>query len=190
MYTAFGAVAEAMPVAFPLLSSGVLPSNHGAIFEIQLSFKIVEFLAAIDRAELRTAPELDGNIYELYKNIDVPVLTMLLEYVNQVLLSGQPPKSWLRTNTVPISKPGTPPHVLQNLRPIALTATPWKLLKVMLARGIQWWLDTFQPYQSSQIGFRPHLGAEKSLDFLSHALGGRPFSPCEDCTSYGHKHDI
>lgn len=44
-----------------------------------------------------------------------------------------------------------------------------------MATRLQWWLDTFQWYHPAQIGFRPHLGTEDGLEYLSSMVlvGGR-----------------
>lgn len=175
LFPAFDVVPVAMLSPFPLPNDVGLRPTHEAVLGIKAPFTVAEFLAAIDHAKQRTAPGPDGITYEVYKNIDNPALVPLLDSVNQVWLSGQLPDSWLRVDIVPIPKPGKPPHVLQNLRPIALTSTLCKLLERMLATRLQWWLDTFQWYHPAQIGFRPYLGTEDGLEYLSSMVlvGGR-----------------
>lgn len=132
LFPAFDAVPVAKPVPFPLPNSVGLQPTCEAISGIQSPFTMAEFLAAINQAKLRTAPGPDGITYEVFKNIDDPALTMLLDSLNQVWLSGKLPESWLRADIVPIPKPGKSPHELRNLRPIALTSTLCKLLERML----------------------------------------------------------
>lgn len=177
-HTFFPALDTAPP---PFVVQNSLPTDAGTpptladIEGIQADFTMAEFLAAIDLSKPGKAPGPDGIPYELYKNTEGKVLDVLLGAINEAWATGAIPDSWRHAEMVPIPKPGKPPDNIAYMRPIALTSTLGKLMERMLATRITWWLERYSWYHPGQIGFRPHLGTEDGLEYLSSMvlIGGR-----------------
>nr|XP_037280029.1 uncharacterized protein LOC119172999 [Rhipicephalus microplus] len=134
---------------------------------------MVELQAAIDQVK-RKVPGPGGISYELFNNVDVPVLQWLLNMPNAIWTTGELPELLKHAEVVMIPKPGKHLSNLFILRLIALTCTLCKLLERMLVSRISWWLEKHACYHPAQIRLQPHLGTEDGLDYLtSMVLVGR-----------------
>ncbi|KAM7306770.1 uncharacterized protein ISCGN_010436 [Ixodes scapularis] len=118
-------------------------------------FTLNELQHALQRsARKRTAPGPDGITFQALRNLDDTTLPGLLEYLNHIWRSSDIPPAWLRSEVVPIHKPGKPIGVTSSYRPISLTCCLGKVMERMVLRRLDWQLETSGALPKQLSGFR------------------------------------
>lgn len=108
-----------------------------------------------------TAPGLDYLFPEFLK---VPeVLKICAAFIHQSYLTGKVPEAWRETNIVLLPKVPRPTN-FDDLRPIALCSTAYKIYARYLLQELQKFVPPIQEYQS---GFLNNRSTDDSLFFIS-----------------------
>lgn len=101
-------------------------------------FTMDELIMAVEHTPLEKSPGMDGLPFELYRHMASwnPVMSLLLEVLNQALSRHVFPESWFSTRMVLLFKKGDP-QLLSNWRPLSLINTDAKLYTKLLANRLQ-----------------------------------------------------
>ena len=112
-------------------------------------FLLSELTDALSKAHDTSSGPDDIN-YQLLKHLPVSTLLIRLEIFNDILKTGNIPKSW-KEATIPIPKPDKDHTDPTNYRPIALTSCICKTMERMINDRLTWFLEAnniIKDYQS------------------------------------------
>ena len=117
------------------------------------AFTLTELHAAISPRKT-TAPGQDGVCYTMLKKLPKTALTYLLHLFNTSWSNGTVLTNWGNSIVIPILNNGKEPSAANSYRPISLTSHIGKVMEVMVAKRLRWFLETEGLLHISQSGFR------------------------------------
>ena len=116
-------------------------------------FSLAELQAAISSRK-NSSPGQDNICYPMLKHLSRDTLNRLLDLYNSSWTKGTTPTDWGHSIIVPILKNGKDPSSPTSYRPISLTSHLGKVMEVMVAMRLRWFLETRNLLHTSQSGFR------------------------------------
>ncbi|GLV46535.1 hypothetical protein CBL_20860 [Carabus blaptoides fortunei] len=140
-----------------------------------------EVSTRLQRAE-NTAPGPDRITYSNWKQVD-PECSTLTRIFNICRLHRKIPSSWKTSRTILIPKAGDP-NVITNWRPIALSATIYKLYSGTLSTRLSKWFVTNKILHPSQKGFLPYDGVLEHNFAIKELLSQARVGTRELCMVY------
>ena len=105
------------------------------------------------------------------KHLPDSSLSVLLKTFNDILETGNVPKSWKEATIISIPKPGKDNTNPNNYRPIALTSCICKTLERMINVRLVWFLETNNIITELQSGFRHQRSTNDHLVRLETFIG-------------------
>ena len=112
----------------------------------------------------KSAPGLDSVCYDMLKNLSELALSHLLNMYNLSWSTGNVPKAWRHSAVVPLLKSGKDQTSAKSYRPISLTSHLCKVMEVMVANRLRWFLESKNLLNENQSGFR------KGRNTLDHII--------------------
>ena len=126
-------------------------STHSAASNcVDVPFTMSELKRAISSRK-SSSPGQDSVCYEMLKNLPRNALERLLFVFNTSWKTGIVPESW--RHVVPLLKNGKDPDSAASYRPISLTSHMCKVMEVMVANRLRWFLESKNLLDKSQCGF-------------------------------------
>ena len=107
---------------------------------INQPFSQKEFSVALGHRK-STAPGQDDISYPMINHLSSPCQRKLLEILNDHWKKGQCPTAWRHAIIVPLLKYGKPAESPNPYRPICLTSVICKIMELMIANRLKWYLD-------------------------------------------------
>ena len=101
-----------------------------------------------------TAVGPDDIHYQFLKHLPHTALSVLLDIINDIWVSGKLPDSWKEATVIPVPKPGKDHSNPTNYRPISLTSCLCKTMERMINSRLVWFLETNNFLSKYQSGFR------------------------------------
>lgn len=120
--------------------------------ELTLPFSLSELEAAIKSTKNGKSAGVDGIYPEFLKNCGPNTKSWLIHFFSDILESGYIPRTFKRTKTIALLKPGKPSDKAESYRPIALLSVCYKVLERMLYNRIEPIINQYIPIE--QAGFR------------------------------------
>ena len=131
-------------------------------------FTMQELNMILHRLKNRKAPGSDGIPSEFWKWASPYFLEVLLQHLNDCLLSASAPDTWNEALVAMLPKESSDPSHPASNRPIALTQTSYKIYAALLQRRLQQGLESrIRPHQ---YGFRPHKSTSQPCHIIRRIL--------------------
>ena len=130
-----------------------LPAYSADVNCMDQPFTLHELQKAIGSRK-KSSPGLDSVCYDMLKNLSELALSRLLHMYNLSWSSGYVPKSWRHSAVVPLLKRGKDQTSAKSYRPISLTSHLCKVMEVMVANRLRWFLESKNLFNENQSGFR------------------------------------
>ena len=92
--------------------------------------------------------------YEVLRGASLTVRRLFHQCVQQVLQGGELPRHWAK-GMVRLLEKREPVYQLENLRPVTLLRTIYKLITGIVNNRLQWELEERGILEPTQEGFRP-----------------------------------
>ncbi|KAM7282122.1 hypothetical protein ISCGN_002272 [Ixodes scapularis] len=105
----------------------------------------------------------------MLRNLSNEAITGITKYINECWRQGQLPRQWKTAKVVLIPKPGKKPQ-LDALRPISLTSCVAKIMKHVVLRRINDFMERNQLFPHTMVRFRPHLSTQDVMLRLKHQI--------------------
>ncbi|KAH9078198.1 hypothetical protein Ae201684P_019292 [Aphanomyces euteiches] len=145
---------------------GLPPPDFSAQVLTDISIDDIE--DALNRANLTSAPGLDGIPYRIYFRFRLALLPLLHTIFNRCWSSKRIPAPWKTSVTQLVYKKGDAADV-SNWRPLALQTTLYKLYASIVKARFSLWLESNERLSNSQKGFRSFNGCHEH-NFLAQSL--------------------
>ena len=116
-------------------------------------FTLIELKSAISSRK-NSSPGHDKICYAMLKNLPQNGLISLLDLYNSSWSNGVVPANWKHSVVCPIPKSGKDPSDRRSYRPISLTSHIGKIMEIMVAKRLEWFLEANNLLHKSQSGFR------------------------------------
>ena len=131
------------------------------------AFDMTELIKAIRKLKRRKTPGPDDVPIELFKELDEPALTDVLQLINQWYEGARVPKEILQARVVLIFKKGDKTN-LANYRPISLLNTIYKIYAAMIQTRLA---AALEPHlQNTQYGFREKRGTADAISYIRRLI--------------------
>ena len=131
-------------------------------------FTMQELNMILHRLKNRKAPGSDGIPSEFWKWASPYFLEVLLQHLNDCLLSASAPDKWNEALVAMLPTASSDPSHPASNRPIALTQTSYKIYAALLQRRLQQGLESrIRPHQ---YGFRPHKSTSQPCHIIRRIL--------------------
>lgn len=121
--------------------------------EFNKPFSYFELERALAKCRSKT-PGPDKISYQMIKNLDVNVKSVLLEIYNKIWTERLYPEEWKQAIVLPLPKPGKDPSQLDNHRPISFTCCDAKTMERMAMHRFNYIMENAGHYDKDQNGFR------------------------------------
>ncbi|GBO08912.1 Retrovirus-related Pol polyprotein from type-1 retrotransposable element R2 [Araneus ventricosus] len=144
-------------------------------------FTISEVKTKLKNAE-NTSPGPDRIAYSDWKSIPSSV-KFLTSVFNGCVHFRRIPPSWKTSTTVLLPKSGDP-SLPNNWRPIALSATIYKMFTKCLAARLSTWCERYDVLSSCQKGFTPHDGVIEHNYVLKNFLDSARKNHTDACIAW------
>ncbi|KAH9159147.1 hypothetical protein LEN26_002490 [Aphanomyces euteiches] len=149
------------------LLDGLPPAEYNAqVFSDDITMDEIEDV--LNKANLMSAPGLDGVPYRIYFRFRLLLLPLLHTVFNRCWSAKRVPSAWKLSVTELIFKKGDPNSV-SNWRPLALQSTIYKLYASILKSRLSLWLESNELLSNSQKGFRQFNGCHEH-NFVAQAM--------------------
>ncbi|KAH9064853.1 hypothetical protein Ae201684P_003633 [Aphanomyces euteiches] len=149
------------------LLDGLPPAEYNAqVFSDDITMGEIEDV--LNKANLMSAPGLDGVPYRIYFRFRLLLLPLLYTVFNRCWSAKRVPSAWKLSVTELIFKKGDPNSV-SNWRPLALQSTIYKLYASILKSRLSLWLESNERLSNSQKGFRQFNGCHEH-NFVAQAM--------------------
>lgn len=146
------------------------PASKEAEYLLINPITLEELNYILDTPRTDTSPGLDGCPYSFYKNLPPELRFILLQLLNNILLTGEIPRTWTEVVLIPILKPGKSPGTYESYRPISLLNCIRKIFCRILQRRIDYFCESTNLFPASQFAFRRGRGTQDALTAFNAAL--------------------
>ena len=149
--------------------------EHTAVRPFDTSYRIE---GEMDRATLtyyleklprRKAPGTDGLPYELLHDAPMALQDLLFKAMNSLLTGTPVPETW-KSGMVRLLTKREPCSELENLRPVTLLQTTYKLFTGIVNDRFQRMMEHSGILEHSQDGFRPHRQTRQPITKLQYCV--------------------
>ena len=124
-------------------------------------FNYTEFLTALDKCKLTSAPGPDNIEYIMIKSLSDKCKLLLLDILNDLYQSRTIPEAWKKVHMFLIPKQsGT------GLRPITLSSCMCRLTERLLNQRLLWWTEYNDIIPQFQSGFRKGRSCSDNIGTL------------------------
>jgi hypothetical protein len=117
-------------------------------------FTLCEVLQVLKKTSSKSAAGDDGISYGILKRLPQTTWEAITNAFNACLALGYFPKIWKHAKVTMLPKPGKPPSVLKNHRPISLLPCLGKVLERLMAKRLNSFLEGRKLINNNQAGFR------------------------------------
>jgi len=111
----------------------------------------------------------DGVPYEVIRGASLPVRQLIHRCLNRLLTGAAIPRTWAK-GLVRLLEKREPVYQLENLRPVTLLRTIYKLHTGVVNNRVQWELEENGILEPTQDGFRPGRQTRKAVARLQYFL--------------------
>lgn len=136
---------------------------------LDVPFSLNEMNTCMRKAKGKS-PGPDTLTYNMLKNLDLASKSSLLTIYNRILESGVFPEVWKVASVVPILKPDKDPLSVESYRPISLLNCSSKIFEKMIAKRLNWWLESNNKLSERQYGFRNSRSTNDNVTFLQNYI--------------------
>lgn len=136
-------------------------SNH----LLEQTFSLQELEVCLKKKD--SAPGEDDITYSMIYNLPLIGRNILITLYNDILISGLIPQQWRDIKIVPIPKVGSSDPLEVKLRPISLISCLCKILHLMLAKRLEWFIERNKILSPYTTGFRK---AQSCLDSVTRLV--------------------
>ena len=138
----------------------------------------MEFNAPFNMTELEDALANSNNFAvardklhcEMLKHMPVYCLQILLLLFHRIWFTGETPPEWTHSTVIPLHKPNKPVNSPQSYRPTSLTSHIRKLMEIMVATRLRWYLEKNNILIKHQSGFRERRRPTDHLLYLHDTI--------------------
>ena len=143
-----------------------IPLQNGNYRVDDSPFTMAELEYVLNKIKNNKSPGTDQIPGELYKWLDVPNRTLLLDAANVCLAKGEMAHHLLQAIVVSIYKKGDA-SMLENYRPISLLNSCYKIIAALVKERLDEGLDSW--LMATQFGFRKHKSTSHAI-FMARRL--------------------